>query len=132
MARDAAGFSRGIGLLLRYGVIISFAMVAAGSLLLFVQGGTGYSPLQDAKGMAGSGVAFPIAFGDVVAGALQAKPFALIQLGLLALFATPVIRVAVSILLFLKEERYAFVAITVGVLSVLLLSITVVAPSLAG
>ena len=131
MDGDAAGFRRGISLLLRYGVVSSFVIVAIGSALLFAQAGTGYSGMGSAQELVDT-AAFPVAPAAVADGVLAAKPFAVIEFGLLVLFATPLVRVAASIPLFVKERRYAFVAITTAVLSVLLLSIFVVAPFLAG
>jgi uncharacterized membrane protein len=60
------------------------------------------------------------------------KPYAVIDLGLLVLLATPVARVVVSVPLFAEQKRYAFVAITATVLVILLLSMFVVAPFVDG
>ena len=121
------GFKSAIGLVLRYGVVLAFAFVALGSILLFLEGQTGYRPLGTAEQLFAArndltGLA------PLIQGVESAKPYAIIDLGLVVLLATPVARVAISIFLFLDEKRYAFVAITVTVLAILMLSIFVVAP----
>ncbi len=56
-------------------------------------------------------------------GALSGKPYAIIGLGMLLLMATPVVRVALSVVFFLMQKDWLYVAITVFVLTVLLLSL---------
>jgi uncharacterized membrane protein len=123
-----AGFKAAIGLVLRYGVIASFALVALGSLLLFLEGKTGYLPMGTAEQLFDAQSAFPVGLSPLIQGVAAAKPYAIIELGLVVLLATPVARVVISFFLFLEERRYAFVAITATVLAILLLSIFVVAP----
>ncbi|HYY90459.1 MAG TPA: DUF1634 domain-containing protein [Candidatus Dormibacteraeota bacterium] len=71
-----------------------------------------------------------LGLGPLVQGVLSAKTLALIGLGLIILFATPLARVSISIFLFLGEKRYIFVAITLIVLLILLLSTFVIGPLL--
>ena len=54
------------------------------------------------------------------------KPFAIIQLGVIILLATPVLRVTSSLVLFAFEKDRAFVLITLFVLAVLLFSFFIV------
>lgn len=54
---------------------------------------------------------------------LELRPIALAQAGLLVLLATPVLRVMASVVAFALEGDRLYVAITVGVLAILLLSI---------
>lgn len=114
--------------MLLYGVIASFALVALGSLLLFLEGQTGYYPLGDAQQLSGTQDKFLVGLVPLLQGVEAAKPYAIIDLGLVVLLATPVARVAISMLLFAEERSYAFVAITATVLAILMLSIFVVAP----
>jgi len=123
-----AGFKEAIGLVLRYGVIASFTLVALGSLLLFLEGQTGYYPMGTAEQLFDAQDRFLVGLAPLVQGVESAKPYAIIDLGLVVLFATPVARVVISIFLFVEEKRYAFVAITATVLAILLLSVFVVAP----
>jgi len=121
-------FDSVIGLVLRYGVISSFIIIALGSFLLFAEGQTGYSSVGSAEQLYGSHNGVLIGLVPLAQGIASAKPYAIIDLGLIVLLATPIARVVISLFLFLNEKRYAFVVITSGVLAVLLLSIFVIAP----
>jgi uncharacterized membrane protein len=120
-------FKAVIGLVLRYGVMASFGLVALGSLLLFLEGRTGYSELGTAEQLFEARNDL-VGLGALLQGLESAKPYTIIDLGLVLLLATPVARVVISIFLFLDERRYAFVAITAAVLAILLFSMFVVAP----
>lgn len=114
-----------ISWLLVVGVALSAGIVIGGLLLLALTGQTGYQNaltpgLVYARPAA---VDFPRTLGNVVQGAVALKPFAVIELGLLLLVATPVVRVAVTILLFLWEKDYLYTGITLVVLLLLLTSI---------
>jgi len=122
-------FNRVIGLVLRFGVTIAFAVIALGSVLLFAEGQTGYGSLGSAEQIYNS--RFVPGAGSFLQGIATAKPFAIIDLGLILLFATPLARVAISIFLFAEEKRYIFVWITILVLSILLFSTFVIGPLLA-
>lgn len=130
MARKGVDFNTVIGLVLRYGVIISFSIIAVGSILLFVEGQTGYYPLGSAEQLFGRHNHFLIGLVPLVQGVISAKPYAIIDMGLLVLLATPVARVFISIFLFVEEKRYIFVLITVTVLALLLFSAFVLGPLL--
>jgi uncharacterized membrane protein len=128
MTEERLDFREVIGLVLRYGVFASFAAVALGSALLFLEGGTGYYSLGTAQQLVGAQNKFLLGFGPVLQGAAAAKPYAIIELGLILLLATPVARVTISIFLFAAEKRWIFVAITATVLAILAFSMFVVAP----
>jgi uncharacterized membrane protein YfcA len=66
---------------------------------------------------------FPQTFSQVWLGLLVLRPQAVITLGLLLLIATPVVRVAVSIVAFAAEHDRRFVVVTTVVLLILLFSI---------
>jgi uncharacterized membrane protein len=120
-----------IGSVLRYGVLISFAVILLGSALLFAEGQTGYSPLGTLGQLVNNRDGALTGIGPIIQGVLGAKPYAIIDLGLLFLLATPLARVFVSIFLFLGEKRYVFVLITMAVLSLLIFSTFVLGPLLA-
>jgi uncharacterized membrane protein len=122
-------FNRIIGLVLRFGVTLAFAVIALGSGLLFVEGQSGYGPLGSADQLYSN--RFVLGLGSLLGGVIAAKPFAIIDLGLILLFATPIARVAISIFLFFEEKRYIFVWITILVLSILLFSTFVIGPLLS-
>lgn len=65
---------------------------------------------------------FPHTVTQVWAGLLILQPQAVIALGLLLLIATPVIRVAVSLLAFALEHDWLYVVITFLVLMILIIS----------
>jgi uncharacterized membrane protein len=58
----------------------------------------------------------------VLSGGAHGDPLAVIALGLLVLIATPVLRVAVSIVTFALERDWVYVAITTLVLCILIAS----------
>lgn len=128
MKDQEASFKKVISLVLRYGVLTSFLIVAAGSAMLFFEGQTGYQTLGTASGLFDAQSRFLVGPGPLLQGVAALKPYAVIDLGLIVLLATPVARVVISIFLFAQERRYAFVGITSIVLAILLLSMLVVAP----
>ncbi len=130
--KRAIDFNTAVGLVLRAGVIVSFTIVGVGSAMMFAEGQTGYSSLGSAEQLYQMHDRFLLGFAPLVSGVLSAKPYAIIDLGLLILLATPVARVFVSFFLFLGERRYSFVLITLGVLSLLLFSMFVVGPLVSG
>ncbi len=115
-----------VSALLRYGVLISLAFVVLGMLLLLITGETGYGSMGDLPSLLtvrdAANVGWPLSPLAVLGGALSLRPFALILLGLLVLILTPVMRVAVSVLLFLREHDPIYIAITLFVLCVLITS----------
>ncbi len=132
MERKESEFNTVIGLVLRYGVVISFVIVATGSALLFLEGQTGYYALTTAEQLFDRHNHFLIGLIPLLQGVVAVKPYAIIDLGLILLLGTPIARVFISIFLFLDEKRYAFVLITVTVLCLLLFSTFVLGPILSG
>lgn len=114
--------------LLRAGVLISAAVILVGVVLLFTTGrqagyfSQGLAGLIDYPPHAG-GAPVDSTINAVLAGLRVGEPDAVISLGLLLLIATPIVRVAASVLLFLQQRDYRYVAITLFVLGVLLLAL---------
>ena len=110
--------------LFRWGVTLSFVIVAIGIGMVIVTGQTGYHAirLDDLNSIIGYSTKsdFPSTWGAVWGGLLALKPYAIIALGLLVLIAIPVLRVAVSVIAFAVERDWLYVAITATVLVVLL------------
>jgi uncharacterized membrane protein len=129
LSTNEKDFDRIIGLVLRFGVTIAFIVIALGSGLLFLEGQSGYGPLGSAEQLSSN--RFVLGLTSLPQGVIAAKPFAIIDLGLILLFATPLARVAISIFLFFEEKRYIFVWITILVLSILLFSTFVIGPLLS-
>ncbi len=103
-----------IGWILQGGVTLSAIVITLGLLLLPTRPG-GLSPQRLLD--------FPQTLAQVAAGLLSLRPQSIIALGLLLLIATPVIRVAASIIAFAFERDRKYVVITFVVLIILLFSV---------
>ncbi|MDB5329974.1 MAG: hypothetical protein JWP03_1125 [Phycisphaerales bacterium] len=111
-----------ISALLRVGVGLSLIVIVVGTVLTFVHHPEYLHSKEALPRVTGPGSAFPHTLGQVVEGVRQGEGRAVIVVGLLLLIATPVMRVAVSILAFVYEGDRVFVLITSIVLAMLLLS----------
>ena len=115
-----------IGWVLRIGVIVSSATIAFGLLLLFATGHTGYETAGGVSlrnlivGGDGGGTEFPTDLPATFRGVAEGRPFAIIALGLLLLIATPMTRVAVTVVAFALRRDYIYLAFTSFVLVMLL------------
>ncbi len=109
-----SGIMSSIGWILQIGVSLSAVIILLGIVLLPTWPG-GLSPERV--------LAFPQTLGQVAAGLLVLRPQAIITLGLLLLIATPIVRVAASIVAFAFERDRRYVIITSIVLIILLLSL---------
>lgn len=104
---------RAIALVLRYGSLLATVIMALGLTLLFVRGKV--TPLPQFHR-----IAVRILFSRLV----QFDPAAVTELGILLLMLTPIFRVIVAVLTFALEREYKYVLISLGVLVVVLLSIS--------
>ena len=111
-----------ISRLLRAGVITSLVFVIAGTVLSFVHHPEYLTSPPALQRLTTPGAAFPRTPREVSDGLVQLRGQAFVVVGLLILVATPVLRVAVSIVGFIYERDWAFVAITSIVLGMLILS----------
>jgi uncharacterized membrane protein len=116
--RPSMAMADAIALLLVGGVTLAALVIAAGLAL------AGLTGMLAAPGL--DFVGLPHQIGQVVAGAVRLEPYAVIDLGVLILIATPVLRVAASVILFLVERDYLYTLITVTVLGLLLSSLFLV------
>jgi uncharacterized membrane protein len=113
---------------LEIGVVLSLALLVVGSVLLFARDDSGYGQsLHDTPALTrppqrGVPAAFPHSVWAVFVGAVHGRPYAVIGLGLLVLIATPVVRVAATLVGFVRAKDAPYIAITAIVLAVLLLS----------
>ncbi len=103
-----------IGWVLQGGVLISAAVMLVGIALLPTRPG-GLSPERL--------LVFPFTWSQLISDLAGFHPQGIITLGLLLLIATPVLRVAVSIVTFVVEHDRTYVVITCLVLAILLFSI---------
>ncbi|HLW03334.1 MAG TPA: DUF1634 domain-containing protein [Ktedonobacterales bacterium] len=104
-----------ISYVLRGGVLLSAAIILSGVALFYFRAFASGGYMTAAS-------AFPHTLAGVEQGIALGNPLAIIVLGLLVLLATPVVRVAVSIVAFLLERDWRYVVITSMVLLILLLS----------
>jgi len=113
-----------IGKLLRYGVMLSCAITLFGGIVyLYQHHGSmpDYSPIP--SGQPFPGVAeYLREFNTIIPGVLSFDGAAIIQLGVIVLIATPILRVAFSAVAFLVERDYMYVVITLIVLAIILLN----------
>jgi uncharacterized membrane protein len=109
-----------VSLVLAVGVAASAALIGLGFLAALAAGWHG--SLIGAAHVTRPSTAD---FSDLPARLTALEPAAIVQLGLLALLATPVARVAVSAVAFALDHDRLYVAITLAVLVVLLASILV-------
>ena len=108
-----------LGRLLRTGVVISATIVLLGGILYVVRHGSEHPAYSVFRGEPTDLRTITGVLHDVRN--FQAR--GLIQLGLLLLIATPVLRVAFSVFAFTRLKDYKFVVITLIVLGLLLWSL---------
>jgi uncharacterized membrane protein len=108
-----------VGKLLRGGVLLAAAVVLAGGVLYLIRHGTAvpdyrvfYGEPADLRRVSG-----------IINDAIALRSRGIIQLGLLLLIATPVVRVAFSVVAFALLGDRLYVGVTLIVLSVLLYSL---------
>lgn len=99
---------------LRGGVLSSAAIILLGVIIFYARAALSGHTLADKP--------FPSSLPAVAHGLARGDPLAIIALGLLLLLATPVVRVAVSIVAFALEGDRRYVIITTLVLLILLAS----------
>lgn len=104
-----------VGTVLAVGVYGSVLLMLAGAVVAAVS--TSSAPL-------------PRTLAEVVRGVASGHGLALMQLGVVLLIATPVLRVLASALCFARERDWVYVAVTTGVLALLFLSVLL--PGLLG
>ncbi len=108
-----------IGIILRAGVIISALVVFAGGIVYLAHNGwlqpnyrIFHGEPADLRSIAG-----------IISSARELQPSGIIQFGLLLLVATPIVRVAGSVVGFALQEDWVYVMVTVIVLVLLLFSL---------
>ncbi|HEY1391032.1 MAG TPA: DUF1634 domain-containing protein [Ktedonobacterales bacterium] len=98
---------------LRGGVVISAATILLGVAWFYLQIAiTGHPTLT-----------YPHTVLEVAQELAQGDPLALVALGLLVLLLTPILRVAISIIIFALERDWLYTVITLIVLLILLISL---------
>jgi uncharacterized membrane protein len=113
-----------LGTLLRVGVLLAGAFVLAGGIAYLYHHG-GERP--DYGHFSGESVELRSITG-VGRLAARLRPRGLIQFGLLLLIATPIMRVAFSLVAFIRERDRIYMGLTAVVLAILLLSLAGLLP----
>jgi uncharacterized membrane protein len=125
--RPRADMNEAIGRILRYGVVLSSLVVAAGLALVLLAPPPGTPGTL--QGVVSANFGKPtLSPSALLAGVGRGSAVAVLQIGLLILIATPITRVAASVLLFLRERDLAYLGITLLVLVMLLFALFVVGP----
>ena len=108
-----------IGLLLRTGVVLAATVVLVGGILYLTKYGDSKPDYRIFRGEPSNLRSIGGVFQDTTA--LHSR--GIIQLGLLLLIATPIVRVAFSVAGFASERDWLYVGITLVVLGVLIYSL---------
>ncbi|THF51710.1 DUF1634 domain-containing protein [Flavobacterium supellecticarium] len=109
-----------VGKVLRYGVLTAcFLAIAGGVAYLAHHGG---SAVPSYHTFQGEGAAYTT-FEGILKGAMALNPTEIIQFGVLALIATPILRVVLSLFAFILEKDKMYIVITLIVLSIIMTSI---------
>lgn len=106
-------------MILRTGVALAAAVVTLGVALYLSRHGGEPADLRTFRGE-------PVGvrnLGDIVRGALALQSHGVLQLGVVLLISTPVLRVAFSVAAFTAERDWMYVAFTLVVLGLLLYSL---------
>lgn len=115
------------GLILRWGVIISITLISIGIIVTFLDSKSAIpNTISD---LLSSSVGLPVLnFGTLANSLASLDGLSIIQIGVLILLATPIVRIGVSTIIFAVEKDRAYVIIGLFVLVVLLVSVFVVGP----
>ncbi|HZP58555.1 MAG TPA: DUF1634 domain-containing protein [Dehalococcoidia bacterium] len=111
-----------ISYVLRAGVLLAAAIILTGVALLLVGRESASAPHSFSALVHTH--ASPLRLDDVWSRAMRLHPVGLIQLGLFVLILTPVVRVAMTVLLFAIDRDALFLVIVTIVLTVLVLGVT--------
>jgi uncharacterized membrane protein len=109
-----------IGNLLRYGVLLAATVISIGGFIFLAKYGSAHPDLSHFA----SEPSRLRHVDTIISGAFSLSARGLIQLGLLLLIATPVVRVLFSVFAFAFQRDRLYVVVTLIVLSVLILSLS--------
>lgn len=113
-----------VSAVLRTGVLASLLCIVIGTCISFVHHPEYFSSPVELQRLTRPGAAFPRTPSDIFSGVRKLQGQAIVIIGLILLIATPVMRVAVSILIFRYQGDRIFTLITAIVLCLLLVSFT--------
>ena len=109
---------------LRWGVTIASVLAGIGGVFYFIQHGGELLDTEKYQSFAYTDAQNPgtTTFSGIFEGALAGNSESLIQLGVIALLLTPIMRVVLSLFDFLKQRDWLYVAITAFVLGVIVMN----------
>jgi uncharacterized membrane protein len=107
-----------LGQVLRAGTIISVSVVFFGGLFYLYRHGSSIANYREFKGIPD----FVQHAGSLIIGAVNLRGQAIIQLGIILLIATPILRVVFSTIGFALEKDYMYVSISLLVLFIIFMS----------
>lgn len=116
---DEQKFEKLLSSLLKFGVLIASAVVLFGGIIYLVHYGNEPARYQIFRGEP-SNFCSPL---GVIKALLAGSDRAIIQLGILLMIATPIVRVIISLFAFLSRRIWSFVIITLLVLTSLIYSL---------
>lgn len=122
MSEEPRWVDLAISRLLRGGVLVSIAVVLLGVALTFVHHPSYVRSAPALGALVNPDQPMPHSVRAVALGAEARRGQSIVMAGLLLLIATPVARVALSVVVFVIERDRLYVGITVGVLLLLLAS----------
>jgi len=109
--------------LLRFGVGLSLLIVVIGSVVSFVHHPEYLHQSPVLRQLTTAGAVFPRSISGVLHGVAEGHGQSIVLVGLLLLIATPVARVAVSIIAFAMQKDRVYVVITTLVLALLIVAL---------
>jgi len=110
--------------LLRTGVFSSAALVLLGTIVTFLRHPAYMRSVDQQHQLTDGRISFPTTLPAIVQGLGHLDGNAVVMAGLLVLIATPILRVAISIVAFLQMRDRVFAAITTLVLLLLVASLS--------
>jgi len=114
-----------ISTLLRVGVISSVTVIAIGLVMTFVHHPEYVTSAQSLHELTEARAQYPNHVLGVIDGVRELRGQAIVMAGLLLLIATPIARVALSIVAFIIERDRLYTAITAAVLVILLVGFAI-------
>ena len=121
--REPQWVDTAISNLLRGGVLLSIGVVILGLIFTFVHHPQYITSKTDLGQLTNPAIVYPHTVRGVISQTLAQRGQAIVVLGLLLLIATPIARVAFSVVAFVVERDRIYIGITILVLALLLVSL---------
>jgi len=120
--RDNIGVELAIGEILRWGVRCSLALIVVGTLICFLHTGEYGDTAADLKRLLSMDSSGVCSMAAIARGFIHFDGAALVVAGLALLIATPIMRVAASIVAFAVSRDWIYVAISAAVMALVVAS----------